>query len=483
MAGVLFLGVIDVRQGDRWSSYYRVSLDASGDVTHVFVNGVPFQSLWPADSQAKEPVYEQLYKWFPGKIFDRVLIVGAGTGTDTAVALRNGVGHVEAIEIDPLMLELGADRHPNRPYDDARVRQIVNDGRAYLRTTDQTYDLIVFAQTDSLTLVGTTANLRLESFLFTQQAFESARDHLAPGGTFVMYNWYREPWLVQRYESMLSRAFGSPPIVRSYPRYGVNMAILANGPAIVALHGAAPPGDQIDPIDLSAAPVPATDDWPFPYLRTPSVPLRYLAALATMLLFAMVAIGLCVKATRGTVRGFSPHFFVLGTAFLLLETRSLVTFGLLFGTTWVVNALVFFAILASVLAAIGLNARFRFRDPRPLYGALLISLVVGYVLAPSSLLFEPAWLRYAVAAVLTFSPVFFANLVFTRSFADTLTADMAFASNLLGAMFGGILEWSALVIGYQGLLPVVAVCYLTAYLLASRWRVLADRQLMLQRPT
>jgi SAM-dependent methyltransferase len=481
MAGVVFLGVVDVRQGDQWSSYYRVTLVQNDGVQSLSVNGIPFQSMWPADSTTKEPVYDQLYKWFPGKHFDRVLIVGAGTGTDTAVALKNGVGHVDAIEIDPLMLELGVERHPNRPYDDPRVRQIVNDGRAYLRTTDQRYDLIVFAQTDSLTLVGTTANLRLESFLFTEQAFESARDHLAPGGMFVMYNWYRESWLVERYEDMSRRAFGSPPIVRSYPRYGVHMAILANGPGIIALGGAAPPGDQIDKLDLSAAPVPATDDWPFPYLRTPSVPDRYLVALATMLLFAIVAIGLCIARTGGSARRFSPHFFILGTAFLLLETRSLVTFGLLFGTTWVVNALVFFAILASVLAAIGLNARLRFNDPRPLYAALLISLLVGFLLPPSSLLFEPAWLRYAVAAVLTFSPVFFANLVFTRSFADTATADMAFASNLLGAMFGGILEWSALVVGYQGLLPLVAVCYLGAYLLASRWRVLADRQLVLRR--
>ena len=167
-----------------------------------------------------------------------------------------------------------------------------------------------------------------------------------------------------------------------------------------------------------------------------------------MLLFAAVAIGACVASTGGALRRFSPHFFVLGTAFLLLETRSLVTFGLLFGTTWIVNALVFFAILASVLAAVGLSARFRFRDGRPLYVALLSSLLIGYLIPPASLLFEPAGVRYAVAAVLTFSPVFFANLVFTRSFADTRTADMAFASNLLGAMFGGIIEWSALVVGY-----------------------------------
>jgi len=479
MGCVLLLGVVDYRTGDLWSPYYRVTLGQNAAAEAVSVNGVPFQTMWAADSDQKEPVFDQLYKWFPGRHFGDVLIVGAGTGTDTAVALKNGAAHVDAVEIDPLMLEIGEERHPNRPYDDPRVSRFVNDARAFLRTSDRRYDLIVFAQTDSLTLVSATANLRLESFLFTQEAFESARDHLAPGGIFVMYNWYREPWLVARYGNMLDLAFGGAPIARVYPRYGVNMAVLADGPGVAQLRGV-PPGDKVDALDLSGAPSPTTDDRPFPYLRTAEIPDRYILALAIMLLFAAAAIGVSVRATGGELRRFSPHFFILGTAFLLLETRSLVTFGLLFGTTWVVNALVFFAILLSVLAAIGLGARFRFRNPRPLYGALLLSLLVGYVLPPASLLFEPAWLRYLLAALLTFSPVFFANLVFTRSFADTRSADMAFASNLIGAMFGGILEWSALAIGYQGLLPIVAVCYVAAYLLSSPLRFLADRQLELR---
>src|SRR5207247_6440501 len=69
------------------------------------------------------------------------------------------------------------------------------------------------------------------------------------------------------------------------------------------------------------------------------------------------------------LRKFSPHFFVLGTAFMLLETRSLVAFGLLFGNTWVVNSLVFFAILSSVLGAIALSSRLRL-ERSPLYLAL-----------------------------------------------------------------------------------------------------------------
>ena len=73
--------------------------------------------------------------------------------------------------------------------------------------------------------------------------------------------------------------------------------------------------------------------------------------------------------------------------------------------------------------------------------------------------------------------VFLANLVFTYSFRDTKTADMAFASNLLGAMAGGALEYLALLTGYRALLIVVAGLYLLAWLFANRWRLLADTAL------
>jgi hypothetical protein len=77
-------------------------------------------------------------------------------------------------------------------------------------------------------------------------------------------------------------------------------------------------------------------------------------------------------------------------------------------------------------------------------------------------------------SALAFAPVFFANLVFSYSFRDTRTADMAFASNLFGAMVGGAIEYLALITGYQALLLIVAGLYVTAYVLAERVRLLAD---------
>ncbi len=402
-----------------------------------------------------------------------------GAARTSALALARNAGtiqHIDAVEIDPKIQQIGAADHPDKPYADPRVTPHINDGRAFLRSTDQKYDLIIFALPDSLTLVSQAANVRLESFLFTEEAFQSVADHLNDDGIFVLYNYYRDPWLVNKLATMVGDAFGSPPLLKTYSQV---MAAIADGPLVAKLNGAQPPGDSSDPIPAVGLPTPrpATDDWPFLYLRTGFVADYYLLALAIVLIGAFIAVAIAAAATGTSFRRFSPHFFVLGTAFLLLETRSLVSFSLLFGTTWLVNALAFFGVLGSVLVAIFINWKFPIRRPNLLYALLFASLAVAWLIPPEQLLVDPPELRYGIAVVLAFAPVFFANLVFSHSFRDTRTADMAFASNLLGAMVGGALEYLALVTGYQELLLLVAGLYGLAWLFATRFRRMADRDL------
>ncbi|HET9344618.1 MAG TPA: hypothetical protein VFO05_02860, partial [Candidatus Limnocylindrales bacterium] len=440
----------------------------------ISVNGIPHQGMWPLGNPSRPDIYDQIYEWFPDRSFANVLIVGAGTGTDVAGALAHGAQHVDAVEIDATIQQIGVREHPDRPYDDPRVTRWIDDGRSFLRQSTDRYDLVVFALPDSLTLVSTTASIRLESFLFTNEAFASVKDHLTDGGAFVLYNYYREPWLVEKIGGMLQNTFGGSPLIRLSGTGLASSAVLAAGPAVTALNGAPPPGDTVDPVSLAAAPGPATDDWPFLYLLVPTLPSHYFIALGLILAWAAVLISRAAYKSGTPLRRFSPHFFVLGIAFLLLETRSIVTFSLLFGSTWLVNALVFFAVLASVLLAILVASRVNLGRPWWLYVALLGSIALAYVLPPASLLIDPPWLRYVAAGALAFAPVFFANLVFSYSFRDTRTADMAFASNLFGAMVGGAIEYVALVTGYQALLLVVAGLYIAAYVLAEHVRLLAD---------
>jgi hypothetical protein len=459
-----------------WSPYYRIDTyrNTAGQLA-INVNGIPHQTIHTVNGP-QEAFYTQIYRWFPDRTYQNVLIVGAGSGTDTGIALANGAGHVDAVEIDPAIQQLGLKYDTDKPYQDPRVTSIENDGRAFLRGTDKQYDLVIFALPDSLTLVSSQANIRLESFLFTVQAFESVRDHLAPNGVFVAYNYYREPWLVAKIDSMMQTAFGTKPLLRLTAN---TQAVLADGPAVANLNGANPPGDQIDAVPNVGDPTPqlATDDWPFLYLRTPFIADYYWAGLGFALVLALVLVAGAARGTKTTIRRFSPHFFVLGSAFLLLETRSLVSFSLLFGSTWLVNALAFFAILLGVLLAIFVNAKLNIRRAGILYALLFVAIAIAFLIPPSSLLIDPPWLRYTVAAIVAFAPVFIANLVFTYSFRDTRTADMAFASNLLGAMVGGALEYASLITGYQFLLVIVAILYGLAWLFANRLRFLADRDL------
>jgi hypothetical protein len=185
------------------------------------------------------------------------------------------------VEIDPKLAQVGRDFHPEGVYDDPRVTVHVNDGRAFLNGSRDRYDLIVYALTDSLTLVSSTAGVRLESFLFTEESMAAAGDHLAPDGLFVMYNLYREPWLIAKLDTMLGDVFGE----RLVRLPGPAEAVLAAGPAVDALDGGPPPGDIVDAVPPAGQPDPrpATDDWPFLHLRTTMVAPYYLTALAFIL--------------------------------------------------------------------------------------------------------------------------------------------------------------------------------------------------------
>ena len=85
----------------------------------------------------KEYFYQWPYTVF-GDTFENVLILGAGSGTDVAAALKHGAKHVDAVEIDPTIIRLGRELHPDRPYHDPRVTVINDDARHFLRTTDET---------------------------------------------------------------------------------------------------------------------------------------------------------------------------------------------------------------------------------------------------------------------------------------------------------------------------------------------------------
>jgi hypothetical protein len=340
----------------------------------------------------------------------------------------------------------------------------INDGRAFLEQTGAKYDLILFALPDSLTLVQGQSSLRLESYLFTREAMDSARRHLKPGGAFAMYNYYRESWLLDRYVATLDVAYGHPPCIDTVGSVG-HMAVLTIGLQPDTVTCASPPQVPAD------APAPALDDYPFPYLRDRGIPGMYLLTIGLILAASLVLVR-AIGGPFGAMRSYVDLFF-MGAAFLLLETKSVVQFALLFGTTWFVNALVFAGVLLSVLGAIEVTRRFRLPRPRVLYLVLVVTVVIGWLVPVHALLGLPFGLRLTLAVVVYFTPIFAANLVFAQRFRDVETSNLAFGANLLGAMVGGLLEYLALITGYQALALLVAVLYVLALLFTPRRRAAA----------
>ena len=156
-----------------WSPYYKITVKQQGTETVVEVNNIWHQSMAPVGT--KEYFYQWPYMVF-GDTFKDVLILGAGSGTDVAAALKHNVASVDAVEIDPAILRLGKQGcTPTGPYSDPRVHPVADDARHFLRTTQKKYDLVVFALIDSLTLQSAFSGVRLESYMFTEESFRAVQ--------------------------------------------------------------------------------------------------------------------------------------------------------------------------------------------------------------------------------------------------------------------------------------------------------------------
>ncbi len=434
--------------------FYQVAMDLSPEFL------IELQGEVPAVENA---AYSYNLPYRLGPDGGQVLIVGAGMGNDVAAALRNCAAHIDAVEIDPAILALGRELHPEDPYNDPRVTLVADDARSFFEKNSDRYSVVAFGLLDSHTLLSGLSSVRLDSFVYTLDSFRQVKEHLTEDGVVAVTFAAVEgaPWILERLGRMLVEVFGSG-----------NVYVYTGGTGTTFVAGSVSP-DRLDESLLTVwQPDPAadglplvSDDWPYLYLRARKVPAAYWQAL---LLIGVVCV---LLFKRSFPRALRPdwHFWLLGAGFLLVEFKSITEFALLFGTTWLVNVLAISGVLMMALGANLVVLRMSRLNLRLIYALLFASLVLNYFLPLDMLIrFSPA-IRAIVSMILLSLPLFFSGLIFSESLRRTGETARPMASNLGGSVAGGVLEYGSLLWGIKSLYVIAAIVYVGA-LLASRIR-------------
>ncbi|MEM7124334.1 MAG: hypothetical protein AAF563_23865 [Pseudomonadota bacterium] len=456
-----------------YSPYQLIEKAASWDsgLTRIAAAGTYFQKVFDfsfgsSERQNPDRHYDLLYYDLPYAIansLDRVAIVGAGTGNDVAAALRAGAGVVDAVEIDPAIQAIGHYYHPEHPYSDSRVNAIVEDARTFFRTTDDTFDVITYAVLDSHGQLSQASSVRIDSFVYTQEAFEESYARLREGGVLYVSFALLSEGQGQRMYEMLRVASGSDPVTVhvGYDRATTEaFVVMKGGDPASLLERIAAAGFSVDSSRYatldSAYDIP-TDDWPFFYMDSRTYPISFLPVIALML-------GLTLYAGRHVLfgAGLRPEaigFFLLGAGFMLIEVKAITELGLVFGNTWFVVAIVIVSILTmSFLANLFVDLA-RLGRSRLLHVALLGATLIAYFTYGSPMLANWGLDRLVAIVLLTF-PVFFSGLVFSTELrAAKIDVAHALGFNILGAMAGGLIEYNSMYFGFSFLFLIAAMAY------------------------
>ena len=192
-------------------------------------------------------------------------------------------------------------------------------------------------------------------------------------------------------------------------------------------------------------PPQATDDWPFIYMKERGVPGVYLLMIAAVLAISYSM----MKRQKIEVRMISPQFFLLGAAFMLIETKAVTQLALTFGTTWLVNAVVISVIMVLILLA-------NLTVWKPRLSELNLSRI-DYILLFITL-------ALPLSGIWVLIPIFFSSRIFARAFSFSHHPSRDLAHNLLGVMFGGCLEYLSLKTGIASLSYLAIGLYALAYL-------------------
>ena len=394
---------------------------------------------------------------------EKVLIFGAGAGNDAAAALRHGAKDVTAVEIDPGVYNLGLKYHPEKPYQDPRLKIVIDDARSFIKKTEEKYDVIAFGLLDAQSQSSTMNNMRMDHYVYTLESFQEVRKHLKDDGILVVSFFVLRPWIGARIAGLVKEALGTEPMVISFSRNhkGLHQVlILASvqpqlvwgllGKSSIQSNFALDYWVTYD-FEVKAT----TDDWPYLYLEKNRLPMMNICFIAILIMMLLISIKFILPKKEKV----NWHFFFLGAAFLLIEFQNINKTALLFGSTWIVNAINISAILLLILLANLFSMKRAKVNIKIVYGCLFVSLLAIYGIPLNTLNVFPPVLKMILASLLLNLPILFAGIIFGHSFRATPHKNIAYGSNIIGAVVGGLLESLSIIFGIRALTLLAIALY------------------------
>lgn len=396
-----------------------------------------------------------------------VLIVGAGGGNDVAAAVRAKIPSIDAVEIDPKIVALGKEYHPEHPYSAKAVRVTIDDGRSFFKKTDKKYDLVIMGLADSHTLTSSLNNVQLDNYLYTKESFEEIKKILNPEGLLFISFDVRRSWIGARLQNGLSTTFGTSPIIftmqKEYPFFGWGGVIFITGSDKGVINRYLSQNKDLEKfvrqrqVTYNNQINPLSDNWPYLYLDKPRIPTIHI--LVSVLLIGLF---LSLRKTISWQGRFRFDSFWLGTGFLLYEFQSISKTALLFGNTWITNLYTISAILLLILLANLVYAKWQV-SLRISYIGLFLSFILQIFVPLSTLNYLPFYAKITSGIILLNLPLFFSALIFISFFTNTKEKSSVFASNIIGAATGGMLGVFSYLLGVQSLLFISLFLYMLSF--------------------
>jgi len=356
---VVLLGFLSVK-GALYSPYNRIDLiktapqqfkiEVNRDF-HQFMHDLSDQCINSAlitEQEKKDAsIIRQIYDlpFVVNNAKEYALIVGAGTGNDVQAAIRNNYKKIYSVDIDGEIISLGRQLHPEKPYHQKHVHTIVNDARAFFEQYQgPPFDIVCFGLLDSHAMFSSLSSLRLDNYVYTTEGLRSAWNIVSEKGHLsVSFSVFAGQWIFDRLYWTIKEATGVHPIALYNGMHYAATFIVPKNPLNIHYE----PLRNFKQIKFSTVEEDVkkvTDNWPFLYVKPGHIPYGHILVLVFLIATTFIA-SYFTFGKRRFIQNFDFPLFLMGAAFLLIETRGITSLSLLMGSTWVVNSSIFFTIL------------------------------------------------------------------------------------------------------------------------------------------